>query len=266
MTGTHFKLILKTEGEFPWWHSGLRFWHCHCCGSGLSCSVGLIPGPRTSTCHGHSQTKQNKTTPKTVQVAEVTLSGGLMAGSLRRGWIWGFSWWPWDSVSLSISWLSFLPLALFLGCSVFLAGLSSLGQRSLEADYNQPWVGHMTIAKTATKGTVWAGLGHTIILWARQWVWAPPNPQNLKVEIVLEQISLLPKAGTPGGQKWQVSTGVIFKVVVPVSKLAFKLPVAVPLQWQCVDEKLAATVDLDWKIFLFHICTRNPMRSSLATP
>ena len=33
----------------PWWHSGLRSQHCHCCASGIS------PGPGTSACLWHSQ-------------------------------------------------------------------------------------------------------------------------------------------------------------------------------------------------------------------
>ena len=27
----------------PWWLSGLRIWHCPCCGSGYSCDIGSIP-------------------------------------------------------------------------------------------------------------------------------------------------------------------------------------------------------------------------------
>ena len=27
----------------PWWLSGLRTWHCPCCGSGYSCDIGSIP-------------------------------------------------------------------------------------------------------------------------------------------------------------------------------------------------------------------------------
>ena len=45
-----------------WWLGRLRIWYCHCCG------LVSIPGPRTSTCHRHSQRKpQNKKTtdPKT---------------------------------------------------------------------------------------------------------------------------------------------------------------------------------------------------------
>ena len=38
---------------------GLRTWCCHCSGLGCCCGTGLIPGPETSTCHEHSQTKQN---------------------------------------------------------------------------------------------------------------------------------------------------------------------------------------------------------------
>ena len=33
---------------FPYWHSDLRIWYCHCCGLGHLCGTGLIPGPRNS--------------------------------------------------------------------------------------------------------------------------------------------------------------------------------------------------------------------------
>ena len=43
---------LKIEfGSVLLWLSGLRIWHCHCCGSDYSCGMGLIPGPGTSPCH-----------------------------------------------------------------------------------------------------------------------------------------------------------------------------------------------------------------------
>ena len=41
----------------PWWLSGLRIQRCHCCGSGYSCGMGLIPGLRTFTCYGYSPRK-----------------------------------------------------------------------------------------------------------------------------------------------------------------------------------------------------------------
>ena len=34
------------------WLSGLRIWHCHCCGCGYSCGAGSTPGLGTSTCCG----------------------------------------------------------------------------------------------------------------------------------------------------------------------------------------------------------------------
>ena len=34
----------------PLWHHGLRIQHCHCSGSGQCHGMGLIPGPKTSTC------------------------------------------------------------------------------------------------------------------------------------------------------------------------------------------------------------------------
>lgn len=55
--GRDMKRLVK---EFPVGR-GLRIWHltCHCNGSGHNCGSGLIPGPKTSTCCGHSQ-KTNK--------------------------------------------------------------------------------------------------------------------------------------------------------------------------------------------------------------
>ena len=41
----------------PWWHRGLRIWHCHCCGLGCCHGVVLAPDPGTSACYGHSQKK-----------------------------------------------------------------------------------------------------------------------------------------------------------------------------------------------------------------
>ena len=34
----------------PWCLSGLRIWHCYCCGSGCCCDRGLTPGPGIPTC------------------------------------------------------------------------------------------------------------------------------------------------------------------------------------------------------------------------
>ena len=40
-------VMQKIKPGVPWWLSGLRIWHCPCCGAGL------IPGPGTSTqCRG----------------------------------------------------------------------------------------------------------------------------------------------------------------------------------------------------------------------
>ena len=38
----------------PRWLSGLRIWHCHCCG------LGVLPGLGTSACHGSSSPKPTK--------------------------------------------------------------------------------------------------------------------------------------------------------------------------------------------------------------
>ena len=48
-----------TEGV-PWWLSGLKMQHCHCCGSGQFCGAGSIPGPGTSACCRCGQKKKKK--------------------------------------------------------------------------------------------------------------------------------------------------------------------------------------------------------------
>ena len=42
----------------PLWLSGLRIQHCHCCG------MSLVPGLRSSTCHGQGQKQQKIPHPK----------------------------------------------------------------------------------------------------------------------------------------------------------------------------------------------------------
>ena len=44
----------KANLEVPWWYSSLRIQACHCCG------LGLIPGPRTSSCCRCGQKKKKK--------------------------------------------------------------------------------------------------------------------------------------------------------------------------------------------------------------
>ena len=44
----------------PWWLSGLRLWHCHCCGCGYCCDSGLIPGLGNSACCRYSQKKKKE--------------------------------------------------------------------------------------------------------------------------------------------------------------------------------------------------------------
>ena len=51
-------LGMYTSGV-PSWFRRLRT-HCHCCGSGYSCGVGLIPGLETSACHEHGKKKKTK--------------------------------------------------------------------------------------------------------------------------------------------------------------------------------------------------------------
>ena len=54
--------IQKDTFGIPWWLHGLWIWPCHHCGSGDSCSMGLIPGPGIHTCLGHSP-KNDTCTP-----------------------------------------------------------------------------------------------------------------------------------------------------------------------------------------------------------
>ena len=80
MGGLFYTPYKKMILEFLLWHSGLRIqlqwlgllwrcrfnpqpsttgyrmWHCHSCGTGCSCGLDSIPGPRTSICHkcGHN--------------------------------------------------------------------------------------------------------------------------------------------------------------------------------------------------------------------
>ena len=52
----YYKLPIKNFAEeFPWWHSRLRIWHCHCSGLGSCCGVGSVLGTGTSSCCGHNQ-------------------------------------------------------------------------------------------------------------------------------------------------------------------------------------------------------------------
>ena len=46
--------MFKKKGVAQWL-SGLGIWCYHCYDSDCWCGMGLIPGPRTSACHGHSQ-------------------------------------------------------------------------------------------------------------------------------------------------------------------------------------------------------------------
>ena len=50
---TAYNCLLKREKKgVPWWHSGLRIWHCHCC------DIGSIPGPGNSAWCRCSQRKK----------------------------------------------------------------------------------------------------------------------------------------------------------------------------------------------------------------
>ena len=61
ISGTPKKGTIQNIGiGVPWWLSRLRIWHCHCCGSGCCCGVGLIPDLGTFSCHRCSwNQKQN---------------------------------------------------------------------------------------------------------------------------------------------------------------------------------------------------------------
>ena len=45
---------IKFSVGVPWWLSGLRIWHCHCCGSGYCCGSGSVPGLGISAGCGYS--------------------------------------------------------------------------------------------------------------------------------------------------------------------------------------------------------------------
>jgi len=63
---TYYVLHKNLKCGVLMWLSALKIGHYRCSSSGHCCDSGLIPTPRTSTCHGHSQkpnqtqTKQNK--------------------------------------------------------------------------------------------------------------------------------------------------------------------------------------------------------------
>ena len=48
-------VLIKSFKEFNY-----NLVDCHSCGSGYSCSTGLIPGLGISACHGHGQKNLNK--------------------------------------------------------------------------------------------------------------------------------------------------------------------------------------------------------------
>ena len=57
-------ILAKTENKMmyrgvPWWCSGLRIQHCHCCGSGRCSGSGVIPGPGTSAFGEHDPPPKN---------------------------------------------------------------------------------------------------------------------------------------------------------------------------------------------------------------
>ena len=48
--GSFFHSFNKYFNVVPWWHSRLRIQHCHCCGTGHSCGIGLTPVLGTCAC------------------------------------------------------------------------------------------------------------------------------------------------------------------------------------------------------------------------
>ena len=80
------------EGDtaFPWWHSGLRIQHCHCCGLGCCCGRRWIPGPRTSACHGCGKKKRERERERVTQSSLKHLLNGPaknIAGCSYMSWI-----------------------------------------------------------------------------------------------------------------------------------------------------------------------------------
>ena len=66
----------------PRWHSRLRMWCCHCCGSSHSCGVGLIPGSETSACCGCGQKKKKKKERKYLLCHQSSLKTGPLIHDL----------------------------------------------------------------------------------------------------------------------------------------------------------------------------------------
>ena len=61
----------------PWWLSGLRIQHCHCCDLGHCCGKSSVPGLGTSVCCGHGQKKKkNAEATQTMQTRCLYLWGG----------------------------------------------------------------------------------------------------------------------------------------------------------------------------------------------
>ena len=54
-----FGVIKSCIAGVPWWTSGLRIWHCHCCSLDHCYGLGSIPSLGTFACHGRSQKKKN---------------------------------------------------------------------------------------------------------------------------------------------------------------------------------------------------------------
>ena len=93
----------KSTLAVPLWSSGLRIWHCHCSSRGHCCGSGSIPGPGTSTCHGHGQKnkkEQNNLKRPPETFAEMNEAHELVPGNS-----------VWERVSHQVS-SSFLKICL----------------------------------------------------------------------------------------------------------------------------------------------------------
>ena len=71
--------IFKDLRRAPWWLTGLKIWHCHCCSSGHCCGAGSTPGPGNSACCKHSP-KNHKTQPKKKKANNPILKMGEKPG------------------------------------------------------------------------------------------------------------------------------------------------------------------------------------------